>query len=267
MRCAVTPYLENLVDRAVWMMLEVSNRLPEIAPEDGQRLCLLLLLAARKGLRVEEIRRLGLVPNASFERWLSVEHIRELCERSAGVLPAVDHGERLRGKVVDPGATVVASSEIRDVLGELAGVRFQSPALRKRGLVARCTEVTGLMRDAVLRRLRGLLAGREVASGELRPREKAAMHAARAAMSPIRVGLHEGRGKAGRVKNGVVVPRSSSAMISGAELIEDEPAWVYPLLLALDIGCEPPEELRRRWLDRNIHEGSRRVALGARPTV
>jgi hypothetical protein len=249
MRCAVTPYLENLVDRAVWMMVEVSGRVPEMDPADGERLCLMLLRAAHKGLRAREIRHLALVPDARADRWLSVEEIRELAKRSAGVLPVVDRAERLRGDPVDPGSTVRASSEIRDVLSELAGVRFQSPTLRRRGFSRRCVEWIGLKRARVLRRMRGLLAGRKVSPGELQAQEETVLTAARSALSPIEVQLHEGRGKAGRVKGRVVVPRSSSAMISGAKFVAEEPVWIYPLLLALDTGCEAPEHVRQSWLD------------------
>jgi hypothetical protein len=35
----------------------------------------------------------------------------------------------------------------------------------------------------------------------------------------------------------------------GADLISVDAAWLYPLLLALDTGRDPPEDLRRRWLE------------------
>ena len=249
MRCAVRPYLEDLVDRAVWMMVEVSNRLPTMKPEDGERLCLLLLSAAHKGLRAREIRDLGLVPFGGADQWLSVEEIRELGTRCAGVLPVVDRGEHRRGSLVDPGSTIVASSEIRDVLSELTGVRFQSPAHRRRRFLRRCMDWIGLHRTRVLRRMRGLLAGREVSPGELQTQEKAVLRAARSAMSPIEVQLREGRGKAGKSQGRVVVPRSSPAMRTGAGLVAEDPVWIYPLLLALDTGWEAPQHIRQSWLD------------------
>jgi hypothetical protein len=246
-RRAVTPYLEDLVDRAVWMMVEVSSRLPEMEPEDGERLTLMLLRAANKGLRAKEISRLGLVPDARADRWLSVEEIRELAEHYAGVLPVVDHVERLGGDPLNPGLTLLASSAIRDVLSELVDVRFQSPVLRKRRLSGRCIKRMGSTRAGVLRWLRGLFAGRKLPPSDLRPQEKVALEALSSALSPIEVRFHEGRGQAGRIKSRVVVPRSNPSMLTGVDLVAEEPAWIYPLLLALDTGCEAPENIRRRW--------------------
>jgi hypothetical protein len=249
MRRAVTPYLEELVDRAVWMMVEVSDRLFEMAPGDAGRICLLLLRAARKGLRAREICRLDLVPNAiDGHRRLSVEEIRELAGRSGGVLSAIDHGEHAGESLVDPESTLLASSEIRDLLMELTGARFQSPSVRKGGLPSRVVDGFRTVSGRLLRRLRGLLTGREVPPAELQPQEITTLTAMRAAMSPIGVYLCEGRGSPGRTARSVVVPRSGSVMTAGADLVASEPVWLYPLLLALDTGTEPPNDLRESWL-------------------
>ena len=45
----------------------------------------------------------------------------------------------------------------------------------------------------------------------------------------------------------MVVPRSGVAVKAGAGLVASEEAWLYPLLLALDMGSEPPAELRQIW--------------------
>jgi hypothetical protein len=249
MRRAVTPHLEDLVDRAVWMMVEVSDRLSEMAAPDADRLCLLLLKAARKGLRASEIRRLGLVRNATGGRRLSVEEIRELAGRAGGVLSAVEDGELAGEGVVDPETTMMGSSEIRALLTALTGARFQSPSIRKRGLASRLTDGIRSISGRTRRRFRGALAGRELSADEMRPREVTALEALRTAMSPVGVHLCEGRGAPGWTARGVFVPRSSPEMSAGAGLLATEPVWLYPLLLALDIGGEPPEELRRSWLE------------------
>ena len=250
MRRAVTPYLEELVDRAVWMMVEVSDRLAEMATRDASRICLLLLRAARKGIRAREICRLNLVPNAADgHRRLSVDDIRELAERSGGVLSAVDHGEHVGEGPVDPESTLLASSEIRDLLTELTGVRFQSPTLRESDVPSRVVEGLRALSSRLVRRLRGLFARREVVLEELQPREITTLAALRTALSPAGVYLVEGYGFTGRTARGVVVPRSGPAMAAGAGLVAAEPVWLYPLLLALDTGSDPPDELRESWLD------------------
>lgn len=245
MRRAVTPYLEELVDRAVWMMVEVSDRLSEMDTMDADRICLLLLRAARKGLRTNDICRLELVQNAADRRRrLSVEEIRELAGRCGGVLSAIDHYGHAGEGLIDPESTLLVSSEIRDLLTELTGVRFQSPTLRESRVVDGIRTITGRL----VRRWRGLIAGRAVPLDELRPEEIAALTAMRSAMSPFGVQLCEGRGSAGRTSRGVVVPRTNPVMTAGADLVAAKPEWLYPLLLALDAGSEPPNELRERWL-------------------
>jgi hypothetical protein len=249
MRRAVTPYLEELVDRAVWMMVEVSNRLSEMVVVDADRICLMLLRAARKGLRAHEICRLDLVNAADGRRRLSVEEIRELAGRSGGVLSAIDHGEHAGEGLVDPESTLLASSEIRDLLMELTGVRFQSPSVREGGLPSRVVDGFRTVSGRLLRRLRGLFTGREVPLGELQPQEISTLTAMRTVMSPSGVHLCEGRGSPGRTARGVVVPRSGSVMTAGADLVASEPVWLYPLLLALDTGTELPDDLRESWLE------------------
>lgn len=249
MRRAVTPYLEELVDRAVWMMVEVSGRLSDMAAGDADRICLLLLRAARKGLRTSEICRLDLVPIAAdARRRVSVEEIRELAARSGGVLSAIDRGEAAAEGIIDSESTLRASSEVRDLLTELTGARFQSPTLRARAFPIRVAD--GMRRSSrrLVRRWRGLVAGREVPADELSPRERVVQAAMRTAISPVDVCLCEGRGLAGRTARRLVVPRSSRAMVAGADLIASESIWLYPLLLALDTGFDPVGELRTSWL-------------------
>jgi hypothetical protein len=249
MRRAVTPYLEELVDRAVWMMVEVSGRLSEMAPGDADRICLLLLRAARKGLRTSEICRLDLVRTAAdARRRVSVEEIRELAARSGGVLSAIDRSKAAAEGIIDSESTLRASSEVRDLLTELTGARFQSPPLRKRAFPIRVADGMRTSSGRLLRRWRGLLAGRAVPADELSPRERVVQAAMRAATSPVGVRLCEGRGLAGRTTRSLVVPRSSQAMVAGADLVASESIWLYPLLLALDTGFEPASELRTSWL-------------------
>jgi hypothetical protein len=164
------------------------------------------------------------------------------------VLSAIDRGEQVGEGLVDPESTLLAAAEIRDLLTELTGVRFQSPTLRKRGLSSLIVDGIRTTKGRLVRRWRGFGAGSEVPLDELHPREAAVFTGVRAAMSPVDVQLCEGGGPAGRTLRGVVVPRSGSAMTAGAELVNEDPVWLYPLLLALDTGGEPSIELRESWL-------------------
>lgn len=249
MRRAVTPYLEALIERAVWMMVEVTGRRSVLTTCDHERLCLLVLRACRKGIRASEIRRLGLVRTAAEDRLLSIEEICGLADRSGGVLAAVDHGQRRGEDLVDPGSNLVASREIRDLLTELIGVRFQSPSRRRRRRWSRFVDGFCDCVGHLRRRARGLFADRGLMVDELRSQEILTLEAMRTALSPLAVDLCRGRGLVGSTGRRLVVPRSGPAMAAGADLVAAETAWLYPLLLALDIGNEPPEDLRARWLE------------------
>jgi hypothetical protein len=250
LRRAVTPFLGELVDRAVWMMVQVSGRMPEMAHNDRERLGLLLLQAAQKGVRTAEIRRLPLLETASGEGYrLSVEEVRRLADQRGGVLATIEAGEELTGDLADPRSTLIASSEVRHLLAELTTARFQSPPRHRRSFHMRVTDRIRAAANHVRRRVRGVFSRREIPPGDLRPNESRLLDAMRSAMSPVGVNLCEGRGSIGWTAGGVVVPRSHPAIMAGADLVSADAAWLYPLLLALDTGQDPPEGLRNRWLE------------------
>ena len=250
MRRAATPFLGDLVDRAVWMMVQVADRMPEMVPIDRERLGLLLLRAAHKGIRTREICRLPFLETASGDDLrLSVEEIRQLADQRGGLLAAIEAGERTTGDLVDPRSTLIASSEVRHLLAELTEVRFQPPPHHHRSFHKRVRDRIRAAADHVLRRTRGVFARREVPPGDLRPHETGLLEAIRAAMSPVGVSICEGRGAIGWTRGGVVVPRFHPAIKAGTGLVSADAAWLYPLLIALDTGQDPPEDLRGRWLE------------------
>lgn len=247
LRRAVAPFVPELVDRAVWMMAEVSDRLSEMAPMDCERIIVLLLRAARRGLRMREIRRIPLVPNAAGHR-LAVDEIEALAANRNRLLAALDPGDAGRESLVDPQAALVASSEVRGLLSELAGVRFQAPSRRVRGAWRRTVDGLWAAVDIARRRVRGLIARREVSPDKLQPLETGFLAAIRTAMAPLSVTLCEGRGRVGRRPDSVILHRADPIVETAANLLADEPAWLYPTLVALDTGTELPHDLRRRWL-------------------
>jgi hypothetical protein len=203
MRGAVTPFLGELVDRAVWMMVEVSDRLPEMAERDRERLGLLLLRAARRGLRAREIWRIPIVGNAADAGLLSVEEIHELAEQRGGLLAAIDAGEVSGGALVDPRSTLVASSETRGLLTELTAARFQSPSRRLRSLPSRAGARIRAFAELLRRRLRGSFARRPLTANDLRPREAELLAAVRAAVSPLSRNLQgSGRSREDSARSG-----------------------------------------------------------------
>ena len=250
LRRAVTPFLGELVDRAVWMMVQVSARLPEMAEGERERLGILLLRAARKGIRTVEICRLSLLEMASKDDLLlSVEGVRQLADQRGGVLAAIEARETGAGDFMDPQSTLLASSEVRQLLAELAEVRFQPPSRRFRSFQRRVADRLRATTVHLQRRFRGFLMHREVPPRDQRPHESEVLEAIRTAVAPIEVSLCEGQGSTGWNARGVVVRRLHPAIVACADLISLDDVWLYPLLIALDMGLDPPAELRSRWLE------------------
>jgi hypothetical protein len=250
MRRAVTPLVGELADRAVWMMVQVSDRLREMATEERERLGVLLLRAAERGIRTKEICRLPFLEMASDDdHRISVEGVRRLADQRSGMVAAIEVGEQGRGNLMDRQSTLVASREVRQLLTQLIAVRFQSPSRHHRSFFRRVTDRLRAKKVLLLRRIRGFFMRKEVPPAERRRFESDVLESVRSALSPVEVSLREGRGSTGTTAKGVVVPRAHAAIVGGAKLISDDPAWLYPVLLALDSGHDPPEDLRRCWLE------------------
>jgi len=249
LRRAVTPFLSELVDRAVWMMVQVADRLKRLPETDRQRLTVLLLRAALGGLRSEEVRRLPLVPLAGGGgREVSIEELGEMARRRGGSLCIIDAATEQGEVSVDTETAVRISDEERGLLTEILEVRFLAAPRRPRGVLSL---VVGRMRAVVLfvkERLRGLVRSRALPAIQLRPGELNLLAAFRSALEPTTVDLCGGGGGLRRTARGILVPRDHPAVKAGVVVVDRDPTWLYPLLLALGFRDLPSPELRERWL-------------------
>ncbi|RLE19536.1 MAG: hypothetical protein DRJ65_20150 [Acidobacteria bacterium] len=87
LRQAVAPHLEGLVSRVVELGVRVVPRIPELGFRQRQRIILLLLKAAERGLSLENIRRAPLfeIVDVGGIRWVSLEALQQW----RGALPGV----------------------------------------------------------------------------------------------------------------------------------------------------------------------------------
>lgn len=249
LRRAASPFLSEIVDRAVWMMVEVAQRMEELADEDKDRLTLLLLRAARRGIRSDSIRRLPLLlPAAGGGCRLSIDDTVGLAERGDRVLSAIDPGDPTGEALVDPQSTLAMTGEIRGLVARLTGIRFQTPPRRLRGIVARGAVWVRGFGSRLARRVRGIMAPRTLIAEELRVGEASVLAALQTGVSGTDIAFCGGGGRVGKNSRTLVAPRASPAMLVGADLAAEDQAWIYPLLLALDTGEEPTAACRQRWL-------------------
>ncbi len=248
MRRAVNPYLEGLIDRAVRMMVQVADRLSTLAEADRHRLGTLLLQAARRGLREEEVRRLPLISPAGTEgRLLSLQELSELVGRRGSTFLAVDPKDDPGDFLFDPETTFRVSNEERNLLSALLGVRFRSPARRRLGALRRSVVRLRSAVATAVRRSRGLVGSRPLPEDALSSEERRLLAAIRIAAPNERVHLCAGGGAVRRSRRGLIVPREHPAVAAGACAVAGDLTWLYPVLLTLWPDEAPPSEVREQW--------------------
>jgi hypothetical protein len=247
LRRAVAPFLPELVDRAVSMIIEVAGRLPQMAENSRRRLTILLLRAAGRNRRDREVRRVPLIPTAGGERRLSIEEIGALAERRGGVLSALDPDVTIEDSLAAPDSTLVVSAEMCGLLSELIDVRFQVPFHREHRFIDRFARGLRHAATEAWRRVRGISGSRLVPASALRLGERQLLAVLRAADPSLKVELCYGLGAVRRISRGIAIPRDNPWLAAAAVCVEDDPSWAYPLLLAMGTGDPPSPDLRKRW--------------------
>lgn len=247
LRRAVRPFVEQLADRAVWMMVRLHGRFETMAPSARQRLSVLLLRSAKLGFEASEIMELPLIATLAGEKpLLTLSEIGELGRKQGGRIHAVAPDASVDDILADRGRTLVGSAEVRRLIAELAGVRLASPPRRRDSRWRRLRDVVSDRARSIWHGLRG---GRTVADRDLIESERRLLAMIRRALAPESVALGPGSGRPRRTAAGWIIPRRHPALAVGARAIADEPAWLYPLVLALDLGEQAPAELRQSWLE------------------
>lgn len=248
LRRAVQPYVSRLVDRAVWMMVRLHARFETVQPAVRRRLELLLLRAATRGLREQEIMNLPLFEALAAEDGrLSLSQIAALGRRHGGRLYAIGPDGTPAGILADPAMTLVISAEARPLASELSGVRLEPPPRRHNGRAGRLLETLGDLHRRWVARARGMRGGRPLADHELIETERRLLDLVRTAVAPRTVSMGAGGGEARRTATGWIIPRRNPVLAAAARATAEHPAWLYPLLLALDLGEPPPSSLRESW--------------------
>lgn len=277
LRSAVAPHLGPLIDRAVELMLWAGRRMAERPAGVRRRLRRLLLEAAERGLRRDEVLELPLIEVRKGPRtrplrlWSLVELAEEA--RRGGIL-VIDPDEDA-GRVARGGAAVCRlDAEERRLVRSLAGVTTQRPQPpRDDGLrhawEALAAELSGPLRRVatwLLRAGRGPLDKRR-----LTQREVALLDGLEALLgSDGSVVMRAGRGwpawSPGRRL--LELPRTSRVVRRGAAAVAADVAWAWPVLVAALHPIPPPPAARSRWrrmLEHRIDRATR--PSGGRPAA
>lgn len=247
LRRAVNPYLNELLDRAAWMMLQAVGRGSELPPDQGSRLMALVLRAAGRGLRTEAACEAPFLPTVAGN-CVSVNQIVARAQSRGRLVRAVEPSEHATGTVVDPASTLMVSAETRTAFTDLTGLRIQMATRRRDNLWSRLLDSWRDAGRSLGRRWRALWMGRELDEGDLDPRERRLLAVLREDLSPVEVRLVEGSVEAARRGGALLLGRDSRSVVDGSKLVAANPAWRCAVSLSLGLGSGSKtsrNELRR----------------------
>jgi hypothetical protein len=264
----VRPWLPELIDQAVRLLLRLGGRVDELPELTGQRVVSLLLHSAGSGLRVDEVRTtpvIPVLPDQGEPMRISVARLAELAEARGGLVDAVLPGQNPRAFLTAGPEVAVLSVEQRGLLADLLGVRFQSPPRRPvgRALVARVRRALSGVGARALGVAAALKGERPLPGARLDEVARGALPALQAQLGTVADGPREvvvvsGVGPV-RLdhRRRLILPRHNPTVAAALVAVRRDPLWLHPVLTAL-LGevVEPPAELRARWL---------RAAMRGRP--
>lgn len=236
-RAAVQPFLSDLIEETVRLLVRATARLPELAPERQRTMRLALLRAASLGLQRQRILELPLVSWGTpgrRSRWLS------LADLSRAGRPPAAASERELTRLGLGGAraatVVVLGPEERELVWRLIGVRLTPPPA-----AVTASPVASLRR--ALRRSLALSFWRAAMTRWIVPMSEVAAGEANLAETIRRwswpptgeaeVAFVAGRGRPWTHGGRLLLPRGSPRVTAAVRALAAGPAWRYPVLLAV----------------------------------
>ena len=246
------PYIESLVDASVGLTLSLARKAPSLPEKVRARAGCLLLEAASKRRRLSEVAGVEIFPLLSSEgrRLVSIDVVGRLVRVEDGgtcALDAIPPGQDpQRFALVGRGALAISQSE-RALLGDLLNVVFSNPPVRARRRFGRRLQGWVSERVPSLRFAHGTV----IPETDLEADERAFLAQLRAtddADLPA-TEFRSGTGKVYRASNGcLVLPRDNALVQTSVRAVARDPAWLYPVVVALLAGRQlPGPEMRRGW--------------------
>jgi hypothetical protein len=257
LREAVNPHLRGIIDTAVRLMVSVGRRMPELKDAARRRVACLLMRAAVRGLRRDEVFELPILTvreqGTGEERQSSLSEVADCARRQGGVVVSEGVDASMNRPPMEP--VVILSEEERALLTDLLGVRLERPPRRGGGggwrRAAAAARRSG---GRLLEVLRGGFRGSEVPDDELLEAERRLLRELDGcAGDAVDVRLCAGGGGVRRRGRRLLLPRHDPLVAGAVRLVARDADWLYPVASAL-IGesVELDEDLRTRWLQRSL---------------
>jgi hypothetical protein len=269
LRDAVQPLVPGLVEQAVGLLSQLGQR-PGPHPEALRaRLARLVLHAAHKRLRFEDMIRVPVfqIVDGQGARLVDLLTLRHSAQRDPSrtrVLPALYPTQKPERFALGNAPVLIADAVERSRLAELMHVRFRPPdprdassswvAIVRRGKDRFWREL-GRTREW----LRHPLRPATLEDATLHPPERSLLEALRehlelpCAVGGVRMCAGSGPIRRSRGKTpDLLLPRGNSSVRAAVTAVARDPAWIYPVSLALLEGRGlPPAPARKQWLGRD----------------
>ncbi len=269
LRESITPHISHLVDCAVGLACHLGGRASELSEPLRGRVSRLLLVAARRRVRVRDVAEVATfrVVDRQGPSLASLVQLRAACQSGpagARTLPALYPSQKPNKFALGTGPTLVADATERSALAEVLGIRFRPPNPR---------DGSSSMRAGLLRRLHGAgraakrftefvrhpLGARPLPLASLTPAERTFVdilgsHLNEGAPDGVRtVRVCAGTGPIRRTsgqERALLLPRNNPTVLAAIAAVAHHPSWVYPVALALLEGKGlPSSSSQAQWRD------------------
>ncbi|MEM6989786.1 MAG: hypothetical protein AAF721_04800 [Myxococcota bacterium] len=267
LREKMEPRVPALVDQAVGHLLRLAQSAPGMPEAARARIARLVLIACRKNLRRPAAKQVPAfrVVDAESDRCVSLTALKDAAAVD-GTLPALYPTQRPDRFALGSVPVVIADEGERSLLAEVLGVRFRPPELRDDAgpvLAAwrRLVVGTGRALSGIAEVVRHPLRPQLIDDTALNPAELALLqamrrHAARGRHRVVGdVRMCDGTGPIRRRPGNpprLLLPRGNPTVAAAVVAVSREPAWIYPVWLALTGGeALPPRTLRGPWVARS----------------
>jgi hypothetical protein len=263
-RDSFSAHVDALVDQMVALLIELGRHPSARGEPMRARLARLVLQAARKRLRFDAIVTVPVfraIENGGPTA-IDLAGLRRAAQRDpsgAHVLPALFPSQKPEHFALGTAPVLIADPIERSRLAELMNVRFRPPDPREasHSLVASLRRLLDRSGRAVARGielLRHPIRRPPLPDQALAPAELALVTALRTTLSSSIQGVDMCAGKGpiryiGGARPRLLLPRENADVHASVVTHARNPAWLYPIALALLGGRElPPGVLRARWL-------------------
>ncbi len=268
LRELLQPHVATLIDQAVHAMLRVGSQAAGLPEHARARIARLLLQAARKQLRTEEVMRTPVFRaiDSNGEGLTDLATLMAVSERDPSgphLLQGLYPGQRVDRHTIGELPVVVADEVERALLAELLRIRFRPPDIRDTrtsfsAAVRRGADALAHGTAHLFARLRHPLQPPVIGEEGWTAAERVLLEALRdqLARDPQRgvdnIALCQGAGpirRAGGATGPLLLPRANPTVAACVAAVDRDRSWIYPAYLALLDGYgRPPEDLRRIWL-------------------